>query len=95
VFWTANDADAELHLTSETAGNGVVTSTAYNANNGLIQSIQAGTSNAVANFTCNFDTQGDLTSRIDATQGLTEAFSYDLLHRLTSYQGKRPVSLPR
>jgi RHS repeat-associated protein len=74
-----------LHLTNETAGNGLVTSTTYNANNGLIQTIQAGASNAVANFSYYFNTQGDLTSRVDATQGLTEAFCYDFLHRLRVY----------
>jgi hypothetical protein len=35
---------------SETAGNGVVTTHTYNARTGRVSGIQAGASNAVANF---------------------------------------------
>ena len=86
TLWTANTADAEGHLTQQTAGNGVVTNAAFTASTGRISTIQAGTSNAVANFSYAFDTLGNLTNRTDANQSLAETFLYDGLNRLTSYQ---------
>src|SRR5262249_38899152 len=55
VFWTANARDAELHLTQDTAGNGVVTSRTFDPTNGRLTNIRAGTSNAVAAFDYTYD----------------------------------------
>ena len=50
VYWTATARDAELHLTQQTAGNGVVTSQTFDANTGRLTGITAGSSGAVQNF---------------------------------------------
>ena len=42
ALWTANTANAEMQITQQTAGNGVVTNRAYDANNGLVSTIQVG-----------------------------------------------------
>lgn len=88
VYWTANALDAELRVTQETAGNGVVTNRAFDANRGFITSVTAGAANSVANLTFTFDAIGNLTQRKDLTQGatgLTENFTYDVLNRLKTY----------
>ncbi len=84
-LWTANNADAELQITQETSGNGVAINRTFDANTGVIQTIQAGTANAVANLSFGFNAVGSLTSRSDLTQGVTETFTYDNMSRLTNY----------
>ncbi|MDR5729622.1 MAG: RHS repeat-associated core domain-containing protein [Terriglobia bacterium] len=85
VLWTANTRDAELHLTQGTFGNSVVENQSFNPNTGLVSTIQAGPSNAVANVSYGWDTIGNLTSRTDTIEGYTERFCYDPLNRLTNY----------
>src|SRR5579862_3104783 len=87
VFWTANTRDAELHLLTQTAGNGIVTTQTFDPNNGRVQSILAGAGNTVSNQTFNFDTLGNLTRRtwLDNTgTSQRENACYDDLNRLTS-----------
>lgn len=88
LLWQANALDAELRVTQETAGNGVVTNRAFDQNRGFITSVTAGAANSVANLTFTFDAIGNLTQRKDLTQGatgLTETFTYDVLNRLKTY----------
>lgn len=85
TLWTANEMDQELRLTRSTAGNGVVTSRTFDRDRGFLTDIEAGASNAVADFSYVFDTLGNLTQRADANLSLTENFTYDVLNRLTSY----------
>jgi YD repeat-containing protein len=85
VYWTANAYDAEMNLTQQTAGNGVVTNQSFDADTGFKTGIQAGPSNTIANFAYTYDTLSNLTSRSDTTQALTETFQYDTLNRVTQY----------
>src|SRR5258708_5548872 len=50
VYWTANTRDAEMRLTQQTAGIGVVTSQSFDAATGRLNAILAGTGNIVENF---------------------------------------------
>jgi hypothetical protein len=89
IYWTANAYDAEMHLTQQTAGNGVVTNQTCDANTGFLTAIQAGlpaTPNTVANFSYGYDQLSNLTARADVNTGLSESFTYDPLNRLTQYQ---------
>lgn len=83
-LWSANARDAEMHLTSQTQGNGVLTTQTFDPNTGLMQSQQAGLSGAVANFAYSFDTIGNLDYRADNNMSFTERFCYDSLNRLTN-----------
>jgi YD repeat-containing protein len=47
VHWTASAMDAEGHLLQQTAGNGLVTTSRFNVANGRLNSITAGSVNAV------------------------------------------------
>ncbi len=47
AYWTANTRDAELRLTQETAGNGIVTAQSFDAQTGRLMDILAGTGNIV------------------------------------------------
>jgi RHS repeat-associated protein len=77
AYWTANVRDAELHLTQQTAGNGVVTNRSFNAQTGRLASITAGlgSGSAVENMSYSYDTLGNLLSRADANTGLSESFT--------------------
>lgn len=85
VYWTANARDAEMHLTSQTYGNGVTQSAGYDANTGRLRTLRAGASDTVAAFDYNWDSVGNLTYRSDNLQGIFEWACYDNLNRLTEY----------
>jgi RHS repeat-associated protein len=84
VYWTANARDAELHLTQDTAGNGVTTARGFDAPTGRLLSIVAGSGNGVANFSYAYDGIGNVLSRADGYENVSETFTYDALNRLTS-----------
>jgi RHS repeat-associated protein len=84
AYWTANARDAELHLTRDTAGNGIVTARAFDAPTGRLTSIVAGSGNGIANFSYSYDALGNPLSRGDGNTGVSETFTYDALNRLTS-----------
>lgn len=87
ALWTANTADAELHLTQQTAGNSVTTNESFDSATGNLTTICASTgpvSCTVANFIYSWDTIGNLTQRQDPTR-YTESFCYDGLNRVTNY----------
>ncbi|HEY4943244.1 MAG TPA: hypothetical protein VII56_17575 [Rhizomicrobium sp.] len=85
VLWTANTGDAELHLLNQTAGNAAFsTAQTFDPNTGLLLTVGAGSSNAVAQFTYTYDTLGNLSSRVDSDSSVYEKFCYDGLNRLTS-----------
>jgi RHS repeat-associated protein len=95
AYWTANARDAELHLTQDTAGNGIITARGFDGPTGRLTSIGAGTSNLVASFSYTYDGVGNVRSRNDGNANVLEAFDYDSLNRLTSsalYLEGDPVS---
>jgi len=85
TYWTANSRDAELHLLSQTFGNGVTQSDTFDANTGLLTNIRAGSNNGVAQFDYAYDPLGNLTYRADDYEGTFEYACYDNLNRLTQY----------
>ncbi|WP_316228456.1 RHS repeat-associated core domain-containing protein [Bradyrhizobium sp. SZCCHNR1039] len=82
-FWTANTVDAEMRITQQTAGNGVVTQQGFDAATGRLLSIQAGSGSSIANFAYTYDAIGNLLTRTDGNTGLSETLVYDSLNRLT------------
>ncbi|HTQ12961.1 MAG TPA: FG-GAP-like repeat-containing protein, partial [Rhizomicrobium sp.] len=89
AVWTAGARDAELKLTQSTAGNGVITTNAYDPETGRVLSICASTNSGTcdgnrANFAYSWDPAGNLTERDDTYEGVSEKFCYDVLNRLTS-----------
>lgn len=83
-IWTANARDAEMHLTSQTQGNGILTTQAFDPNTGWIQNQRAG-GGATISFDYSFDTIGNLTARTDNIQVYTERFCYDSLNRVINF----------
>src|SRR5262249_9755466 len=65
TYWTANARDAEMHLTQDTAGNGVMTARGFDALTGRLTSIVAGPNTSVANFDYSYDGVGNMLSRHD------------------------------
>ncbi len=84
VYWTANTRDAELRLLTQTAGNGVVTTQSFDPLTDRLTSILAGTGNAVESFSYTYDVLGNVLTRADANESLTETLTYDDLNRITS-----------
>lgn len=88
AIWTANAADAELHLTQSTAGNGVITNNDFDLDTGALETIDVGVSGAshsLGELSYQWDTIGNLLNRQDVKENFTESFCYDTLNRLTSY----------
>ena len=85
ALWTANTRDAELHLLTQTFGNGVAQTNTFDANTGFLTNVRAGPSNAVAQFDYTYDTLGNLNYRSDNLNGVFEFSCYDALNRLTQY----------
>ncbi len=88
AIWTANAANAELHLTQATAGNGVTTYDSYDHQTGRLLNVCAtpnsGTCDgATENLSFAWDADGELSARSDTIEGTTESFCYDALNRLT------------
>lgn len=84
LYWRADTLDAEGHLQQQSYGNGVVTQQTWNASNGRLTGILAGAGNVIQNLGYQYDSVGNLTTRTDGNQTLTETFVYDTLNRLTS-----------
>ncbi len=69
-------------------GNTLQTARTYNAVTGRLEAIATtGTASPVQQNGFSYDTIGNLLSRSDSTQGITETFGYDALNRLTSATG--------
>jgi RHS repeat-associated protein len=84
VHWTLNALDAEQHITQQTSGNGVVTARSFSATTGRLLTVNAGAGNAVQNLSYTYDSLGNLLSRTDSNENLSETVTYDALNRLTS-----------
>ncbi|MGH7017673.1 MAG: hypothetical protein ACRED8_11420, partial [Caulobacteraceae bacterium] len=82
LVWRANTRDAELHPLSVTLGGAFGVSKTFNVETGRIETVQAGAGAGIANFSYGFDTLGNLISRADANESLSETFGYDALNRL-------------
>ena len=85
AYWTANSADAELQVTSETFGNGATETQSFDPATGRLTGVTAGSNNGIANWQYSWDGVGNLLSRTDSVEGYTEYFCYDPLNRLTEY----------
>jgi RHS repeat-associated protein len=85
-YWRAETMNAERQLSTFRHGNNVVTTRTYEASTGRLTAIQAGTGNAVQNMSFTYDAVSNLLTRSDATQSLSESFTYDPLNRLTQAQ---------
>jgi len=88
-YWRANTRDGVDHVTSETLGNGLVTTRGYAGTSARLTSLQtgAGGGNAVQNDSYGYDSEGSLASRsnrMGANPTVAETLAYDLLNRLTS-----------
>ena len=84
LIWQANSQDARGHVTQEQYGNGQITNLGFDQTNGRLYTIQTGTGSATQNLTYAWDRVGNLASRRDNNQGISEAFGYDAVYRLTS-----------
>jgi RHS repeat-associated protein len=86
VIWQANAQDARGHVTQEQFGNGQIANLGFDQTNGRLYTVQTGTSAATQNLTYAWDAIGNLTSRRDNAQSISESFTYDLVYRLTGVQ---------
>jgi YD repeat-containing protein len=82
-YWQANTVDARGNVTTDSLGNGVSEARTYDAATGHLTGItsSSGTAGLIQNLSYNFDTLGNLQSRTDSKQAITESFVYDTLNR--------------
>jgi len=84
IYWQANAADAEGHITALAYGNGVSTANGFDPKTGRLNTSQAGSGNGVVNLSYAYDAIGNVKTRQDFNQSLTETFIYDNLNRVKS-----------
>jgi uncharacterized protein RhaS with RHS repeats len=88
ALWTANTRNAEGQYTQATLSGGTMVNRTFNAQTGRLTATTAGlsiTPTGVANLSFAYDTLGNLTSRGDANQSLTESFSSKRVQCLDEY----------
>jgi RHS repeat-associated protein len=87
-FWTLTSTNPFGQVQNETLGNGVATFTEYDPASGWMLRRQAGVSGGtgLVDAAITWDTAGNLLSRQDLKQSVTETFDYDALNRLTGSQ---------
>lgn len=81
AYWKLSSLNARGQIEKEEYGNGLVTSTGYDAAKGTITSIFT---EGIQNWNFAFDAVGNLVSRSDLYKNLVESFSYDGLNRLVT-----------
>ncbi len=84
LYWQADSMDAEGHITQQTYGNNVQTTKVFNSYTGRINSISGGANAAVVNQAYTYDSIGNLLTRQDSNQSLSETFTMDMLNRISS-----------
>jgi RHS repeat-associated protein len=86
VYWQANATDARGLYIDETLGSSLQRIQGFDQVTGLPDYIQTGPSGSptVQNLAYAWDGVGNVTEQRDDAQGITEAFTYDNLHRLTA-----------
>lgn len=99
VYWQANQRDSEMHLLSQSSGNGtgLAISQSYYPLTGRLETICAaptGASCTDTNATYTWDNIGNLSQRQDSLAGLTEHFCYDGLNRLINYATGSAITCP-
>ncbi|EJL82616.1 RHS repeat-associated core domain protein containing protein, partial [Herbaspirillum sp. CF444] len=92
LLWRADTQNALGQLLQQTYGNNVVTQQVFEATTGRLKNIYAGAGNGVQNFSYAYDYLGNLVSRTDGNQNLTETFLYDSLNRLTNAVVNSPAA---
>ncbi|EJL90061.1 RHS repeat-associated core domain protein containing protein, partial [Herbaspirillum sp. CF444] len=92
LLWRADTQNALGQLLQQTYGNNVVTQQVFEATTGRLKNIYAGAGNNVQNFSYAYDYLGNLVSRTDGNQNLTETFLYDSLNRLTNAVVNSPAA---
>jgi RHS repeat-associated protein len=84
IYWQANTADAEGHITALAYGNGISTTNGFDPKTGRLNTSQAGSGNGVVNLSYAYDAIGNVKTRQDFNQSLIETFIYDNLNRVKS-----------
>jgi hypothetical protein len=85
-LWSLNLLDAAGRATSEAYGNGLWVQSEFDPLTGLLTSRHSGTGGSESNvqqLAYGWDEAGNLETRQDLNQGLTETFGYDALGTLT------------
>ncbi len=85
TYWQLDQINDFGQLEKESFGNSFVTSRTYHPLTGLQDSIRTfdpGSGQAVQDLAHSYDLNGNLESKVDLTQGVTETFSYDKFDRL-------------
>lgn len=85
VYWRADAAGPDGQITMETLGNGLVTTRVFDIYSGRLQNLNTGflSMSEVQDLDYSFDALGNLRSRQDQRQNITEEFGYDNYNRLT------------
>jgi RHS repeat-associated protein len=92
-LWKADIVDARGNVNFSTLGNGLVTERRYDPGTGRLQRIQTDIHGQVSvqQTAYEFDALGNMRSRRDELQNMTELATYDSLNRLVNVETRRPL----
>ena len=95
LLWQANAQDARGHVTQEQFGNGQISNLVFDQTSGRLNAVQTGAGGGAAtqNLSYSWDAVGNLQSRRDNAQSLTETLEYDSLYRLTTVRRNGSITL--
>lgn len=87
THWTSIRRDQYGRLLEERVGNGAVTVTSYDPKKGHIEAINVQTNEEeIQSLSLEYDSVGNLVTKIEATSGRKERFDYDNLYRLNRWE---------
>jgi RHS repeat-associated protein len=84
VYWRAQELNARGQLELALLGNGASVMNTYRPETGLLDGILVDANDLIYHMSYEIDEVGNIESRTDQRQSLTEAFQYDILDRITS-----------
>jgi RHS repeat-associated protein len=87
VYWTANSHSAAGQVTSELLGNTLTTTRAVDALFRVTEILSTGSGGDVHRHLYTFDAIGNVITRQDTVQAITENFTFDTLNRLLTASG--------
>ncbi len=84
VYWEAEDLNARGQLEVAQLGNGASVVNTYQPETGWLDGIMVDATNLIYHMSYDIDEVGNIESRTDHRQNLTESFQYDILDQITN-----------
>ena len=83
-YWKVTERDASNRVTEYLSGNGLVNRMIYDQGSGNLKTIRTGLlTDTLRELDYTYDTNNNVTNRVDSVNDIHESYSYDVMDRLT------------